>query len=144
MLLEDMGLNLQSMMASPHVKPFLEEVRAWEQRLSTIGECSAMWMVVQRKWMYLESIFVGSDDIRQQLPAEAKRFDGVDKAWLKIMAETAKNTNVLEACRWVQQQSLATGGACAWELHGCDIQVRFWKNDSVRWHLLDFYWCMSG
>jgi hypothetical protein len=23
-----------------------------------------MWMVVQRKWMYLESIFVGSDDIR--------------------------------------------------------------------------------
>jgi dynein heavy chain len=104
-LLEDMGLNLQSMMASPHVKPFLEEVRAWEQRLSTIGECSAMWMVVQRKWMYLESIFVGSDDIRQQLPAEAKRFDGVDKAWLKIMAETAKNTNVLEACRWVRRST---------------------------------------
>ena len=63
-LLEDMGLNLQSMMASPYVRPFLEEVRGWEQRLSTIGECSAMWMVVQRKWMYLESIFVGSDDIR--------------------------------------------------------------------------------
>jgi hypothetical protein len=63
-LLEDQGLNLQSMMASPYVKPFLQEVRGWEQRLSTIGECSAMWMVVQRKWMYLESIFVGSDDIR--------------------------------------------------------------------------------
>jgi len=55
-------------------------------------------MLVQRKWMYLESIFIGSDDIRNQLPQEAKRFDTIDKAWLKIMADTAKNTNVLEAC----------------------------------------------
>jgi len=38
-LLEDMGLNLQSMMASPFVKAFLEDVRSWEQKLSLIGEC---------------------------------------------------------------------------------------------------------
>lgn len=38
LLLEDMGLNLQSMMASPHVRPFAEDVRNWEQRLSLIGE----------------------------------------------------------------------------------------------------------
>jgi hypothetical protein len=37
-LLEDMGLNLQSMMASPFVRPFLSEVRGWEQKLSLIGE----------------------------------------------------------------------------------------------------------
>ena len=54
-------------------------------------------MLVQRKWMYLESIFC-SDDIRHQLPQEAKRFDGIDKAWHKIMSDTAKNTNVLESC----------------------------------------------
>ena len=38
-LLEDQGLNLQSMMASPFVKPFLTDVRGWEQKLSLIGEC---------------------------------------------------------------------------------------------------------
>lgn len=97
-LLEDMSLNLQSMMASRFVKPFLEDVRRWEQRLSLIGETIEAWMLVQRKWMYLESIFVGSDDIRHQLPQEAKRFDNIDKTWKKIMADTAKNTNVLEAC----------------------------------------------
>jgi hypothetical protein len=61
-------------------------------------------MAVQRKWMYLESIFIGSDDIRLQLPQEATRFDNINKAWLKIMSETSKNTNVLDACsadgRW--------------------------------------------
>lgn len=67
-LLEDMSLNLQSMMASRFVKPFLDDVRRWEQRLSLIGETIEIWMLVQRKWMYLESIFVGSDDIRHQLP----------------------------------------------------------------------------
>jgi dynein heavy chain len=39
-----------------------------------------------------------SEDIRNQLPQEAKRFDTIDKAWLKIMGDTAKNTNVLQAC----------------------------------------------
>lgn len=68
LLLEDMGLNLQSMMASPFVRPFIDDVRKWEQRLSLVGECIEAWMQVQRKWMYLESIFVGSDDIRLQLP----------------------------------------------------------------------------
>lgn len=68
LLLEDMGLNLQSMMASPFVKPFIQEVQSWEQKLSLISECIEVWMQVQRKWMYLESIFVGSDDIRLQLP----------------------------------------------------------------------------
>lgn len=42
-LLEDMGLNLQSMMASPFVRPFLSEVRGWEQKLSLIGECTGGW-----------------------------------------------------------------------------------------------------
>ncbi|KAK3269901.1 Dynein heavy chain cytoplasmic, partial [Cymbomonas tetramitiformis] len=106
LLLEDMGLNLQSMMASRFVKPFLDDVRKWEGRLSLIAETIEVWMLVQRKWMYLESIFIGSDDIRHQLPQEAKRFDGIDKNWKKIMADTAKNPNILEACS--QDSRLAT------------------------------------
>ena len=72
LLLEDMGLNLQSMMASRFVRPFAEEVRKWEQRLSLVAECIEVWMLVQRKWMYLESIFMDSDDIRHQLPQVIK------------------------------------------------------------------------
>ncbi len=35
---------------------------------------------------------------RSVLMQEAKRFDGIDKSWKKIMQDTAKNPNVLEAC----------------------------------------------
>ena len=54
-------------------------------------------MLVQRKWMYLESIFIGGD-IRAQLPEEAKKFDGIDKTFKKIMQETAKKPLVLDTC----------------------------------------------
>ena len=97
-ILEDMNLTLQSMMASRFVQPFAEEVEEWEGKLSLIGEVLETWMAVQRKWMYLESIFIGSDDIRDQLPEEAKRFDKIDKAWTEIMNDAAKNVNILECC----------------------------------------------
>ena len=42
-------------------------------------------MVVQRKWMYLESIFIGGD-IRSQLPEEAKKFDDIDKVFKKVIS----------------------------------------------------------
>ena len=66
--------------------------------MSTISEVIEVWMKVQSKWMYLEAIFVGSEDIRLQLPEEAKRFDRIHAAFKKVMADTARNPNVLDAC----------------------------------------------
>eukprot|EP00741_Cyanophora_paradoxa_P015322 tig00000194_g14791.t1 len=96
--LEDNIMNLQSMSGSRFAQPFMEDIHRWEKRLSMIGEVTEAWMQVQRKWMYLESIFVGSDDIRLQLPEEAKRFDRIDKTFKKLMTDTSKNPNVLECC----------------------------------------------
>jgi len=89
---------LQAMGGSKFVVPFLEDVKGWEKKLSTIGECCDIWLVVQRKWQYLEGIFVGSDDIRLQLPEAAKEFDRLDKTWMKIMNDTQANVNAMEAC----------------------------------------------
>ena len=36
------------------------------------------WLDVQKKWQALESIFVGSADIRVQLPEDSKRFDAIN------------------------------------------------------------------
>ncbi|KAI9188096.1 hypothetical protein H9P43_002487 [Blastocladiella emersonii ATCC 22665] len=95
--LDDNAMNLQSMAASKFVAAFLPQVQKWEKQLSLIGEVVEVWMNVQRKWMYLESIFLAGD-IRQQLPEEAKRFDVIDKTFKKIMLETSKHPVVLDAC----------------------------------------------
>ncbi|KAJ3224095.1 Dynein heavy chain 10, axonemal [Clydaea vesicula] len=97
-VLDDNSMSLQSMGASRFVTAFLSSVQQWEKLLSHIGEVSEVWMLVQRKWMYLESIFIGSGDIRMQLPEEAARFDRIDKSFKKLMNETAKHNVVIEAC----------------------------------------------
>ncbi|CAF4400906.1 unnamed protein product, partial [Didymodactylos carnosus] len=69
--LDDHTMALQGMAASRFIGPFLSTVQQWEKSLSLIAEVIELWLNVQRKWMYLEGIFV-SGDIRSQLPEEAK------------------------------------------------------------------------
>jgi dynein heavy chain len=97
MELEDHLLNLQTMAGSRFVVIFADSVRQWEKKLNHVVECMELWYVVQTRWQYLESIFAGSEDIRQQLPEETKKFDAIDKAWKLVMTNTAKNPNVIEA-----------------------------------------------
>ena len=69
------------MKASRFAAAFQATLEQWEKALSHISETVEMVMNVQRKWMYLESIFVGSEDIRKQLPAESAMFDDVNSNW---------------------------------------------------------------
>lgn len=69
------------MLSSKFVGFYEKEVNDWAKKLGTADAVIALWFEVQRKWQYLESIFVGSDDIRSQLPEDSKRFDGIDKTF---------------------------------------------------------------
>ena len=50
----------------------------WQRKLGTVDSVLTLWRDVCRKWQALESIFVGSEDIRVQLPEDSRRFDGVN------------------------------------------------------------------
>ena len=56
----------------------MEEVSLWQKKLSVSDSVISIWFEVQRTWSHLESIFIGSEDIRNQLPEDSKRFDGID------------------------------------------------------------------
>lgn len=93
-LLEDNILILQSLNASKYIRAIKAKVSQWERDLNTINDVIDAWLIVQRKWMYLESIFA-SDDIRMQLPDEAKKFNKTDNNYKKIMEAAFKNPNVI-------------------------------------------------
>ena len=57
---------------------FLDLVSTWQRKLGTVDTVLTLWRDVCRKWQALESIFVGSEDIRVQLPEDSRRFDGVN------------------------------------------------------------------
>ncbi|XP_060895064.1 dynein axonemal heavy chain 10 [Labrus mixtus] len=106
------AMNLQSMAGSRFVGPFLGTIQQWEKDLSLISETIEVWLLVQRKWMYLESIFIGGD-IRSQLPEEAKKFDNIDKRFKEIMIDTVKGPNIKRSClvpnRLTDLQNLSDG-----------------------------------
>lgn len=55
-----------------------------------------IWMDVQRKWVYLESIFNGASDIRTQLANEYTRFKGVDSEFTQLMKKVANNPAIIQ------------------------------------------------
>ncbi|NXH48679.1 DYH9 protein, partial [Dicaeum eximium] len=95
--LEDNQVQLQNLMSSKYIAFFLEEVSAWQRKLSTADSVISLWFEVQRTWSHLESIFIGSEDIRAQLPQDSKRFEGIDVDFKELAYEVQKTPNVVEA-----------------------------------------------
>ena len=86
------------MMGNRFMGFFETQITTWKGRLSQVRAVLENWMEVQRQWCSLEAIFIGSEDIREQLPEDAKRFDGIDSAFKEQMADAVQTPNPLEAC----------------------------------------------
>ena len=95
--LEENQVQLQNMMTSKFIGFFLKEISTWQKTLGVVDQVITTWFDVQRTWSYLESIFIGSEDIRKQLPEDSDRFDKIDTEFKGLMKETSKTKNVIEA-----------------------------------------------
>ncbi|XP_069702004.1 dynein beta chain, ciliary-like [Periplaneta americana] len=96
-ILEENQVALQNLMGSKYIAYFLDEVSDWQKKLSNADQVIQVWFEVQRTWMHLESIFIGSEDIRKQLPEDSKRFDHIDKQFRVLLEDMVKTLNVVKA-----------------------------------------------
>lgn len=95
--LESHIMILGGVAASKYARSVKTKVAEWERDLNLVFDVIDLWMAVQRRWIYLEAIF-RSDDIKSQLPEEAKKFGKTDANYCKIMELVYKNPNVLQCC----------------------------------------------
>ena len=98
--LEDDIQNLQTISMDIYLgKKAGTNVSKWLKNLNLVSDVIDVWFIVQKKWIYLQSIFgVAGGDIRVTLKEAANKFDHTDKKFKKIMDDTAKNPNVLTSC----------------------------------------------
>uniref|UniRef100_A0A8D3C858 Dynein, axonemal, heavy chain 6 n=1 Tax=Scophthalmus maximus TaxID=52904 RepID=A0A8D3C858_SCOMX len=96
-LLDDSLINVGTVASSRYVLPIKPRVDLTLCPLTPFTvPLQDEWLICQRNWLYLESIFL-APDINRQLPEEAKMFLKVDKSWKEIMARANKMPNALRA-----------------------------------------------
>jgi dynein heavy chain len=68
-VLDANSLDLMGMKAQgKYVEYFITAVEDWRDKLGRVDIVVNEWLKVQKNWRILVNIFVGSEDIRQQLP----------------------------------------------------------------------------
>ncbi|XP_063241593.1 dynein beta chain, ciliary-like [Bacillus rossius redtenbacheri] len=94
----DDNLNaLQTFMSSRDISFFLEQMSNWLKKLNTVDQVIQLWMEVQRTWAHLEAIFIGSEDIRKQLPEDTARFEHIDRDFRGLLMEAQRTPNIVTA-----------------------------------------------
>jgi len=88
--------NLASMKISPYYKVFEEEIAPWDEKLQRLHIIFDVWIDVQRRWVYLQGIFFGSADIKNQLQSEYTKFKNIDNEFTGLMKKVAAKPNMLE------------------------------------------------
>lgn len=95
--LESDLLTLQSMVSSRY-DFFKAQSTKWQQELQNVGEVITILAELQRMWSYLEPLFIGSDEVKRELPETAAKFAEIDLVVRKMLKEAAAKQSVKLAC----------------------------------------------
>ncbi|CAK4109520.1 unnamed protein product [Aphanomyces euteiches] len=97
--LESNQLELQTMVGmGKFVEFFKERVLASQKSLGHVEEVLKEWVSVSKQWASLESIFLSSPDIRNQLPDDTRTFESIDSNFKDLMKNAVCEPNVVLAC----------------------------------------------
>lgn len=98
-VLNEHHIQLQSMASlGRSVEFFSTKLTHWQSALGNIEVIMRMLLAVQRSWASLESIFLLSQDIRNQLPEQIQRFEAVHADFKALMQSIVDNPNIVNVC----------------------------------------------
>ena len=96
--IEDAQTVLASLQNSRFNAVFKRDIVNWSAKLTTTQQRLEEWLEVQHAWVYMEAVFVASQDIAKELPTEVKRFVNIDRQWTKVMHTAEESPNIVKLC----------------------------------------------
>jgi len=95
--LEADQLAVGGMLANRYVAQFQTECDGWRASLNNIADGFGMFTEIQRTWSYLEPLFIGSEEVKKELPQDAATFAAVDIIIREMLRSTFKIKNMKES-----------------------------------------------
>ena len=96
--LEADQLIVQGMMASRFLAQFEEEVTGWQHGLAMVADTVIVLTDIQRTWSYLEPLFIGSEEVKKELPETAAKFKGIHEEVMLLLRRARDDKNIKSAC----------------------------------------------
>lgn len=106
--LEQHQTILQTLSSNRFMDFFTDDITSWMDKLGMVDMISNLLLDVQRTWANLENIFIGSDDIRQQLPKDAERFEQVHDRFKEVLKDVNSCPNIVQYCNREALESVLT------------------------------------
>lgn len=86
------------MLLSKYIAYFEKIVEKWKSDLGAIYDVIQLLSDVQKTWSFLENLFIGSEEVKKELPNESKQFVQIDIDMKEIMKSGVSILNVLKFC----------------------------------------------
>eukprot|EP00698_Gefionella_okellyi_P005145 TRINITY_DN1471_c0_g1_i4.p1 TRINITY_DN1471_c0_g1~~TRINITY_DN1471_c0_g1_i4.p1 ORF type:complete len:2448 (+),score=753.76 TRINITY_DN1471_c0_g1_i4:538-7881(+) len=96
--LEDQQVMVQNMIASKYLSTYEEKVMYWKKSLGNVADVMQLFQEIQGTWAYLEVLFIGSEEVKRELPQQTEKFVGIDKIVRDVLKQCAAIKNVVNLC----------------------------------------------
>ena len=97
-MLEENQVAVTSMFSSRYLATFEDRCVYWQKSLAAIAEVVQLLAEVQRSWSFLENLFIGSEEVKKELPKESEKFVGIDKEVKTILKEGEQTKIAISFC----------------------------------------------
>ena len=77
---------------------FAQDVSLWHKKLFGMSEILGSLAEIQKSWSYLETLFIGSQEVREELPDAAADFAVLDRQLKGVFLQMQQTGNVEVAC----------------------------------------------
>jgi dynein heavy chain len=77
--LEEDQVAVQNYLLAKNISFFKATLTEWQNNLVCVDRVITVWLDVQYHWTHLRPIFIGSEDIRRQLPTQSAPFENIKK-----------------------------------------------------------------